>query len=234
MKLTRKKLKPSKALGKKGSAPKLRGGMVKVEPVPTRVPGRNEKEPKDHLVLYCTNGFTFIRVDLGVKENMDEPGPIPAEALKHIEKGVAAELGLDFVKVGITRYERVLADAPYADVSGEAFPDFEETMDKHWSEPRGSNRLTLNVNPKLLLDAAEAIGAPDNIELVFDQRKFIELEHRVQSAKERRQHKGKRRRFYSGPIKMLPRKQIAESENPAMGYLMPILPSVEHLRDDDL
>jgi hypothetical protein len=220
-----RKIKPSKAVGKPGQKPVIQGALVKLETVPTQKPGGgpNDMEPKDHLVLYATNAYSFIRIDLGVKDSMDEPGPIPAVALKHLEKGVSADLGMDEVRVGITRYERVTADGyPHADTSGDSFPDFEEVMDKHWREPKGANELTVNVNPRLLIAACEAIGEPDDVQITLDLRKAKDYEPQVYTPEEREKRKGKVRRFYSGAMKLTGAQK--QDKHPAIAYLMPITP----------
>lgn len=219
-----RKIKPSKVVGDKGKRPAIQGALVEVEPVPTRKPGGapSEMEVKDHLVLYATNSYVFARVDLGVKDNLDEPGPIPMVALKHLERGVHGDLGLDRIKVGITEYERVLAEAPHADTSADAFPDFEKVIDQHWKDPQGSNMLTLDVNPRLLLAACEAIGSPEEAQLTFDLRQFKEFESRVLSPEEKKKAKGKRRRWYSGVFKVKAR--IKPEENEAVVFVMPIKP----------
>lgn len=231
MKLIRKKLRPSRAVGTHHQRPALRGALIESERVPVREFPRSKVKLEEHLVLYCTNGYVFIRVDLGKKEPMDEPGPIPVEALRHIEAGVNANLGLDFVQIGLTRYERTLADAPYADTTAKAFPKFEKTMDQFWKEPQGSNVMTINVNPKLLLDAAKAIGSEDEIELVLDKRSFKEVNDKVMTDKERRQKEGKRRVYYSKAMKIQPR--TAVKNNKAYGFVMPMSPNTDELRDDE-
>lgn len=207
-----RKIKPSKVLGDKFQRQAIQGAMVHVETVPTQIPGGtpSQTRPEDHLVLYATNSYSFVRIDLGVKDSMDEPGPIPRAALQHMEKGVAVELGLDFVKVGITRYERVAGDFPKGDAKGERFPEFESAVDKHWrSDPKGANKLTLNLNPKLLLAAAEAIGEPEHVQITLDLRKAKEYP------------KGKRR-WYNGAMKMMGAEK--RRENPAQVFFMPIKP----------
>lgn len=223
MKFTRK-IKPSKVLGTRKMKAAIQGAIVRLERVPTRKAGHGPQdvEPVDHLVLYATNTYSFIRIDLGVKDSMDEPGPIPGVALRHLEKGVSADLGMDRIRVGITQYERVTADAPNADTSGENFPVFEEVMDKHWREPSGANKLTINLNPRLLLAAAEAIGEPDQVQLTLDLRKTKEYEPKVYTPAERAKRKGKTRRWYSGAMKLTGRNK--QQDNPAHGFLMPIVP----------
>lgn len=221
----KRKLKPSKVVGTRGQVPAIQGAMVRLERVPTRKPGGSPGEmvPKDHLVLYATNAYSFIRVDLGVKDNMDEPGPIPAIALKHLERGVHGDLGLDRIKVGITEYQRVLADAPHADVSGAKFPDFETVIYDRWKDPQGSNILTLDVNPRLLLDAAEAIGSPEEVQITLDLRDFEEYESKVLSPEEKKKVKGKRRRWYNNVFKIKARTKSHEDED-AVGFVMPMKP----------
>jgi hypothetical protein len=207
-----RKIKPSKVLGGKMSKHSIQGAMVHIETVPTQVPGGKpgQTEPKDHLVLYATNSYCFVRIDLGVKDTSDEPGPIPREALVHMEKGVNVELGMDEIRAGITRYARVSGDFPNGDQKGRDFPDFEEVISKHWPrDPQAGNKLTIDVNPKLLLAAAEAIGEPEHVQITFDLR----------NAKE---YPKQKRRWYSGALKIKPREK--HRDHPAEVYLMPIKP----------
>lgn len=211
-----RKIKPSKVLGSRTQQHAIQGAMVEMEKVMTQVPGAKpgQKEPRDHLVLYATNSYSFVRIDLGLKDSMDEPGPIPAEALRHMEKGVTADLGMDEVRVGITRYERVSGDFPNGDRQGKDFPDFEKVISKAWPrDPQAGNKLTININPKLLMAACEAIGETENVQIILDLRNAQE-------------YPGQKRKWYSGAMKMKPYDEEYDRHkvNEAEAYLMPIKP----------
>lgn len=211
------KFKPSRVVARKDSHTKSRaieGAVIRSEPVPTRKPGGKPKdtEIRDHLVLYATNTWSIIRLDLGVQDPFQEPGPVPMEALRHMEQGVQFGLGLDKVKVGIVEYDRVFVDSP-DDIAEEQFPEWERTIKKlGWkNEPSGVNKVTVDLNPKLLLALAQAIGAEEGVRLTFDLRLTKEYPGRKKS------------RYVTGPMRVQNR-NAETSERVADSYLMPMLP----------
>jgi hypothetical protein len=95
-------------------------------------------------------------------------------------------------------------------------------IDDHWHGPQGMNLLTVDVNPRLLLRACEAIGSSDSVQLTFDLRSFREYETKVLSKEEKKKMKGKRRRWYSGAFKVAAR--VKPEEHQAVAYVMPMTP----------
>lgn len=205
-----RKIKPSKVLGQKGAPHRIQGAMVRVEVVEEPKPGgsASEKEHFEHLILYATNAYAFVRIDLGRNYDADQPGPIPAAALRHMEKGVLALLGEKEIRVGITRYDRVMGDFPH-DSDPRHEDDFPDMAKVTPAEPRGEDALTLNVNPTLLKDLADAMDAPHNIQLTFDLR-------------ERKPLLGRKRKWYGGAIRVKPSDR--HYGNPSEAVLMPIKP----------
>lgn len=213
-----RKFKPSRVVAKDGNkllkSRAIEGALVKIEPVPTVKPGGrpSEKEVRDHLVMYVTNTWVIVRLDLGVKETMDEPGPIPAAALRHMEQGVGFQLGIDKVRVGIVEYDRVFADSP-DQISEDAFPDWEKVLRKNgWkNDPSGVNKVTLGVDPRLLLSLAQAMGSEEGVELTFDLRLTNEYPR-------------KKARYITGPMRVQARNEEGWKGNLADSYLMPMRP----------
>lgn len=211
-----RKFKPSRIVAKKEKnrlSRAIEGALVRIEPIPTRVPGGkpSEVELKDHLVMYVTNNFCIARLDLGVKDPFDEPGPVPAVALRHIEQGVNFSLGEKKVRVGITEYDRVFVQSP-DHIGEEKFPDWEDLLDRHGfkNEPTSVNKVTLDLNPELLLGLAQAIGSPDSVTMTFDLRGTNEYPR-------------KKTRYVTGPVRVQGRTE--PDEHPvADAYLMPMRP----------
>jgi len=159
-------LKPSKITGALKDRPELTGALVKVE---EKSRGGGTK-PFKTLVLYATNSYVFLRAVLGPKEDRSEPGPIPLEALRHMERGVHVELGEKEITAGITHYDRVMSeyerdpikprgDRPYVQEK------WDELLPKH-----GKKTFSVGINARLLKELSDAMGRGkhDAIELEFD------------------------------------------------------------------
>lgn len=213
-----RKFKPSRVAAKGRSEFRktraIEGALVKTEPVPTVKPGGRptEKEVKDHLVMYVTNAHVIVRLDLGVKNTFNEPGPVPVAALKHMEQGVDFQLGMDKVRVGIVEYDRVFADSP-DEIGEEKFPDWEKILAKNgWkNEPTGANKVTLVVNPRLFLSLAQAMGSEEGVQITFDLRLTKEYPR-------------KKARFVNGPMRVQACNEESWKGNLADAYLMPMRP----------
>jgi len=175
-------VKLSKVLAKDTWRPILTGAMIRTEKVEVRDPDPKRKSGArttvEHLIGYATNSYTFARVDLGVPGDDDAPGPVPAVALKHAEKGVEVELGEKKITAGITHYDRVISDAPY---KGKEREPGEEVIYPTWDSvyPEfGENVLKIGINPQLLFDLATALGSAKQgvvIELDMDKLKDIKV-----------------------------------------------------------
>jgi hypothetical protein len=177
------KLRLSKLLSKDGFRPILTGAFVKSEKVKVPDLSRSPKDTKevDHLVAYATNSYAFVRVDLtdaGIAEDGDVPGPIPAVALKHLERGVQAELGEKEIVAGITHYDRVISDE--VTVGGkQRYQPGEEVQYPDWHAlyPEfGENTISIGINAQLLADLSAAMATGNNgviIELDADKLKPV-------------------------------------------------------------
>lgn len=149
-----KRFKPSKVLSRNRVRPMLTGAMVRQERV-------GEVE---HLVLYATDAYCFLRLDLGVKEEGDFEGPIPAVALQHIQRGVNVTLGEKEIVAGITRYDRVIAEDPRFEVGQDVpFPRHENLRPEH-----GRGVFRVGINPTLLKNLADGMGSEASVILEFD------------------------------------------------------------------
>lgn len=219
-----RKIKPSRVLRKRGEpgyhTHTIEGALVQVEPVKVQKRGgrRGEKVTEDHMILYATNAISFVRIDLGAPGKWDEPGPIPPQALRHMEQGVNFDLGLDRVKVGITQYERVFTSDLLPGVEPgevESFPDFWKVVKKlGWkNEPTSSEKLTIDLDPRRLLATAEAIGCADGIKMTIDLRLA-----RVYDGKVRKS------RWLKGPIHIQQRDDGFYHETDADAFLMTMRP----------
>lgn len=212
-----RKFKPSRILAKQNDHFKTRaieGALVRAEPVPTLKPGGrpDEKEVKEHLVMYATNTWTMVRLDLGVQDPFQEPGPVPLPALRHMEQGVNFDLGLEKVRVGIVEYDRVFADSP-DDIPEERFPDWETVLQKQgWKhDPSGTNKVTLDIDPRLLLALAQAMGSEESVQITFDLRLTKEYPKR-------------KSRYVIGAMRVQARNEESWREPLADGYMMPMRP----------
>lgn len=203
-----RKVKPSKIVGGKHMVHRIQGAMVRSEMVEKVKPGGQGKHLVEHLILYATNSFGFLRIDLGAKENGDEPGPVPAVALRHMEKGVISELGESEIRVGITHYQRVMGDFPH-DADPRHEDDFPEMSKVTPPEPRGEDAMTLNINPTLLKDIADAMGESQNVQLTFDLTK-------------RKPLVGRKRKWYGGAIRV--KAPMKQWQNESEAVMMPIRP----------
>jgi hypothetical protein len=165
------KLRLSKVLSKDGLRAILTGVLVKSEKVEVLDPdpskGLKETMKVDHLVAYGTNSYCFVRVDLtaaGIADDGDVPGPIPAVALKHLERGVQAGLGEKEIVAGITRYDRVISDAVTTG-GDQRYKPGEEVQYPNWHNlyPEFSeNVVKIGLNAQFLADLAAAMGTGNN------------------------------------------------------------------------
>lgn len=219
-----RKIKPSRILRKKSDpgyhTHAIEGALLAVEPVTVQKRGgrRGEKVTEDHMILYATNAFAFARIDLGPPGKWDEPGPVPPQALRHMEQGVNFNLGLDKVKVGITQYERVFTSdlMPGVEAPEEKnFPDFWATIKKAgWiNEPTSGDKLTIDLDPKLLLAVADAIGCANGVKLTIDLRLSRVYDGRV-----------RKNRWLKGPIHVQQRDDGYYHETDADAFIMPMRP----------
>lgn len=164
-----------------GTRPILSGALAKLEKVKVKVwhhPSGERSVQKDeeeeHIILYATDGYCFVRVDAGVPGHGDVEGPIPLEALKHMERGVNCDLGEKEIKAGITRYDRVMAEA--AMVEPDKYPQ------EKWDEltPGKIKRpFRVGIGADVIARAAAALGATgrgDAIELEFDLEETSRIE----------------------------------------------------------
>lgn len=207
----RRKYKPSRVLAdpKMVTTPALHGAHTRIERV--EVPDYSTKEAgrvkgEDHLILYATTGNSMVKLDLGVPDNGDVPGPIPAPALKHMEKGVQAALNEDAVRVGITRYERVSSEVNPGSEQG--WPDVDSVLARI-EAPEPKKKITLAINPGLLSDLAAAMDSNEAVYLTLDADNFKKMTGKGREAE----------RWYTGAIKVEPK-----AEPGALGMLMPIRP----------
>lgn len=213
-----KKFKPSRVVRKSGEPGSfthaIEGALLKVEPRETKQHGAGGKKvTEDHLILYATNAQVFVRIDLGAGDRGDLPGPIPLPALRHMENGVLAELGEKEIRVGITHYDRVFTDGLLVDPPAmESFPEWDEILKKEGirSDPNGRDHLTVDLDPKLLLAAAEAMGETKRVKLTFDLRKTY-------------QYPRQKRRWYRGPVRVKPSDDFYRTPH-SEALLMPIVP----------
>jgi hypothetical protein len=201
-----RKIKPSRVLGnpKIDRRPATHGALLRAELVEVR----SGAEPlvEEHHILYATNGYCLVRIDLGVPVHGDVPGPIPAVALRHMEKGVNAALLEREVRVGsITRYERVYSESNPG--SQTDFPDVDELEAK--APDPGDRKLTFTFSPAFLSDIAAAMAAGHGVTLSFDADKFKDYE--VGDGK-----------WYEGAVRITPHQP--ERVESATGVLMPIRP----------
>lgn len=158
-------LKPSKVLQGVSDRPGLDGALVRVEKKPgTRF---------SRLVLYATNSYVFLRAVLGPEGDGTE-GPVPAVALRHMEKGVHFELGEKEIVAGITRYDRVMSEFTKDREPEKYVQDkFEELK-----PPQPKRAFRIGLNPLLLWELAQGMGAGkhDGISIEFDLDKLTEVE----------------------------------------------------------
>lgn len=166
------------------------------------VPERNE----GHLILYAMNGTALVRLDLGVPEHGDEPGPIPAPALKHMERGVSAALNESEVRVGITRYDRVASEVNPG--SNHGWPDPGVLLEKI-KPPPAKRKLVLLLDPKLVANLAAAMDAEDGVHLILDADNLQQM-----TAPGREDE-----RWYTGAIRVEGRRDVG-----SLGVLMPMRP----------
>lgn len=211
MKFSRK-IKPSRVLGdskRNRHHPATHGALLREEDVELPILPSEQGQPttEKHHVLYATNGYALVRIDVGAPDKEDQPGPIPAVALKHMERGISARLLESEVKVGkITTYERVYSE----DNPGSAneFPDI-ATLEGKAPEPPDERKMTLTFSPGLLADIAAAMGEGTGLTLTFDADRFKDYE--VGGGK-----------YYSGGVRITPHsRQYVER---ATAVLMPIRP----------
>lgn len=169
-------VKPSKALSRDDMRPVLTGAMVREEevPIPADRQGPSGPTTQTHLILYGTDSYVFVRIDLGAPDHdgteENRPGPIPAVALKHMERGVNAILDEKEIVAGITRYDRVIAE-DWGQTPGDEinFPEYDKLV------PDFSKKtFRLGINPRLLMNIAEALGCGPReiLYLDFDRAKF--------------------------------------------------------------
>lgn len=226
-----RKFKPSRVLRKPGEpgfhTHAIEGAMIQVETVKVQKHGakRGEKVSEEHLVLYATNTYSFVRIDLGLKGQWDEPGPVPPQALRHMEGGVNFDLGLDRIKAGITQYDRVFtADVmPGVDPPEVGrFPDRAKVVRQAgWkSDPTSTDKITIDLDPRKLLATAEAIGCADGVKLTIDLRLA-----RVYDGK------GRKSRWMRGPMHVQPRDDGYYHEPDADAFIMPMRPFGEESKD---
>ncbi len=156
-------LKLSKVVSKDGYRPVLTGVIVKEEEVEVGPPGHSRTVK--HLIAYATNSYIFARVDLGEPDSeRDVAGPIPVEALKHMERGVDFELGEETIRTGITHYDRVISSAlmfTSGRDKGKHREAGEEVKFPNWDgiKPEfGENVLKVGINPRLLMELSQGMG----------------------------------------------------------------------------
>lgn len=205
----RRKFKPSRVLAnpKVERRSGLHGAHTRLESVKAIEPANGSEHEVDHLILYATNGVSMVRLDLGHPEHGDVPGPIPAPALKHMERGVSAALNEDEVRVGITRYDRVSSEAnPGGGMTG--WPDVDKTL-AEVGRPPAKQRLFLGISPKMLSDLAAAMEAEDGVYLVLDEAHFENM-----TAPGREDE-----RWYHGSVRV-----EAKRGDDALGLIGPIRP----------
>lgn len=155
------KIKPSKVVSKEALRPNLTGALVVEEQVYSTL----HRENRPHLILYATDSYRFVRLDLGPKEEGNFEGPVPKIALQHMEKGLHFELGEKQITVGITHYDRVMAEGASAEPEQAPWPQ------RKWADllpKRGKRRFRFGINPKLLASLAEAMGSAERVEVEFD------------------------------------------------------------------
>jgi hypothetical protein len=180
--------KISKIAGAAASAlrPTLSGTWARREKVKVQryVPVSGIKSEKrqveeEHLVLYATDSYVFVRVDTGMIEpEGDVEGPIPLEALKHMERGVVVKLGEKEIVTGITHYDRVLAERLGYEENRKEKPYPQERWEE-LSPARAKEPFRVAIGPDVIGRAAAAMGASGKsgpgLELEFDMAEAIGL-----------------------------------------------------------
>jgi hypothetical protein len=198
-----RKYKPSKVLPN----PKVerRSGMHGAHL--RREPDTFNQDGADRSVLYATNGVSVLRLDLGTIEDGDVSGPIPAVALKHLEKGVSASLAATAIRVGITTYDRVASETN-PEASGADFPPIDR-INSEAVRPPAKKRMFVALNATLLAALASAMDAEDGVYLVLDEDRFEQM-----TAPGREEE-----RWYHGNMRVEPK-----SRTDALGMIAPIRP----------
>lgn len=185
--------------------------MLRVEQVEVPEPHKpSRRQMEDHFVLYVTNQAAMARIDLGKPLDPDDKvGPIPAVALKHMEKGVNARLREESIEVGtITSYTRAYSEEK---PSREDFPDVDK-IQAMAEPPKPKRAMTLDLSPELLNNLAAAMGAGYGVKLVLDEEEFA---HYTAAGMEEV-------RWYKGAIKVEAREGHLAGRT--SGVMMPIRP----------